>query len=483
MHETKSIKKNFLLNSILTVTTVLVPLITFPYISRVLLVEANGKVNFASSVINYFVMFSALGIPTYGIRACARVRDDKEQLSKTVHELLFINTVMTVITYTVFLCSLFLVPKFSQEKTLFLITSLNLLLNVVGMNWLYSALEEYKYITIRSLIVKLFSVICIFTLLHSPKDYKIYALILVVSTVGSNLFNFVYSRHFVSYKYYGHYEIKKHLKPIVTFFATTVAISIYANLDTVMLGFVAGDIEVGYYSAALKIRNTLATLAVSLGTVLLPRLSYWAQNKEIEKFKMALKKSFQFMFFMAIPITVYFVIYAKPTILLFSGKDYAGAILPTQWLVPTVFFAGLSNVTGTQAMVPFGNENKMLISILWGAVTNFSLNCVLIPKYGSAGAAFATMITEVVVLGIQCVYIRKLLSEIKIIKFVWKPAIASIISILCSLYVTTHVTLSLFGELAVSSLIFGLGYISILIFAKEELMMQVFRDLKKKLKE
>ena len=134
-------------------------------------------------------------------------------------------------------------------------------------------------------------------------------------------------------------------------------------------------------------------------------------------------------------------------------------------------------------MVPFGNENKMLISILWGAVTNFSLNCVLIPKYGSAGAAFATMITEVVVLGIQCVYIRKLLSEIKIIKFVWKPAIASIISILCSLYVTTHVTLSLFGELAVSSLIFGLGYISILIFAKEELMMQVFSDLKKKLKE
>ena len=185
MQNRKSVKKNFIFNTVLTAATILVPLITFPYISRVLLVEANGRVDFANSITTYFIMFSALGIPTYGIRACAKVRDDREALSRTAQELFIINMAMTGLMYLVFLLCLFTIPRLRQEKMLMAIFGCNLLLNPFGLNWLYSALEEYKYITIRSLCIKAISVVCIFTLLHSPEDYLKYAAILVFSNIGS----------------------------------------------------------------------------------------------------------------------------------------------------------------------------------------------------------------------------------------------------------------------------------------------------------
>lgn len=481
MNDTKSIKKNFVYNTALTVTTMLMPLITFPYISRVLLVEATGKVDFAISLVNYFIMFSALGIPTYGIRACAVVRDDREKLSRTVHELLFINLFMTGCTYFVFLISIFIIPRLAQEKGLMIIAGFNLLLNAFGMNWLYSAVEDYRYITIRSLIVKGLSFICVFLFLHSPKDYKIYALILVISTVGSNIFNFIHSNKYVTYKFYGNYCIKMHLRPILTFFATTVAISVYSNLDIVMLGFISGDREVGYYSAALKIRSALATLAVSLGTVLLPRLSYLAQKKQISEFKTMLKKSFNYMFLMAIPITFYFVIYARPVVLFLSGKAFEGAISTTQLLVPTVFFAGLSNVTGTQTLVPLGKEKILLKSIVAGAIVDFILNCILIQYFGSDGAAFSTLITEIVVLVIQCIALKDLLKEISVLKFMIKPLIsASIASLICIQFI-----LEVSGNLAqimISVTIFGLVYALILLITHEPLVLEIVNNFRRKLK-
>lgn len=478
MQQEKSIKKNFMFNTLLTVTTTIIPLITFPYLSRTLLVESNGKVDFATSVINYFIMFASLGIPTYGIRACAKVRDNKEKLSKTVHELLVINIFMTCITYAVFLICLLCIPRFEQEIQLMLITSINLLLNCIGMNWLYSALEEYKYITIRSLLFKLVSVICIFLFIHNPNDYKIYAVILVFSTSGSNILNFVHSRKFVKYGYAGPYNISQHFKPILTFFATTAAISIYSNLDIVMVGFISGDAEVGYYTAALKIRTALATLAVSLGTVLLPRLSYLAQNDNLNLFKNILKKSFQFMFLMAVPIVIYFMFFAQPIIRLIAGSAYLNAVPPLRYLLLTVFFAGLSNVTGTQTMVPLGMETKQLISIIAGAVVDLLLNTIFIPQYGSTGAACATAITEVVVLFIQCIYIRKILLEIKVTKYIVKPLISAIISIILTVGIFYNLSISLWLEIFISGAFFCLIYGVVLLLTKEEFTIGVLRNLK-----
>ena len=162
------------MNAILTMSSFIFPIITFPYVSRILQPVGTGKVSFAVSVVNYFSMFAQLGIPTYGIRICAQVRDNRRKLTRTAHELLMINGCMSLFSYAAFIVSLFVVPRFQSEKTLFLIVSLTILFNAIGMEWLYKALEQYAYITVRSVVFKFIALIALFTLVHSKSDYVIY---------------------------------------------------------------------------------------------------------------------------------------------------------------------------------------------------------------------------------------------------------------------------------------------------------------------
>ena len=189
-----SIKYNFLMNFVLSASQFIFPLITFPYVSRVLLAEGSGKVTFVASVANYFSMVASLGIPTYGIRACAQVRDDRDKLSKTAHELLIINSITTLLVVVTYIACVLLVPRFRTERTLFLINGINILLNMFGMNWLFQALEQYDYITFRSILFKIVSVFLMLALVHEKTDYVIYGGIAVFAAVGSNLLNLLRAR-------------------------------------------------------------------------------------------------------------------------------------------------------------------------------------------------------------------------------------------------------------------------------------------------
>ena len=201
------------------------PMVTFPYITRVLSVENNGKITFATSVITYLTMIASLGIPTYGIRACAKIRDDVQKLSKTVQELLLINIFTTVVSYAAFLVLLFTVPRFMENKVLLAIMSINMLLNVIGVNWLYSALEQYTYITVRSLIFKILSIVLMFLFVKESQDYIIYGAITVFATSASNILNFINIRKFVSLKRTpDKYEFRKHIKPIMIFFCDSCCV-------------------------------------------------------------------------------------------------------------------------------------------------------------------------------------------------------------------------------------------------------------------
>lgn len=407
MRQVKSVKYNFIMNLILTSSNFIFPLITFPYVSRVLMASGNGKVNFIASVVNYFMMVAALGIPTYGIRACAKVREDKDKLSKTVQELVIIHLVMTLITLVFFILSIFLVNEFYQEKELMIINGIGLFLNVFGVSWLYSALEEYDYITIRSIFFKIISIIFMFMLVHSPDDYVIYGAITVFSTCGSYILNFIRLRKLISLKKYDHYNFKQHFKPILVFFAQSMATTIYCNLDTVMLGFMKGDVEVGNYTVAIKIKTLLTSVVTSLGTVLLPRLSYYVGIGEKQAFYNLIKKAINFVVAMSLPLTIYFVFMANESILFLSGDGYESAVLAMQIILPTILFIGLSNVTGIQVLTPLGMERFVLISVIIGALIDLVLNTIFIPIYGSAGAAFGTLMAELGVLIVQLIYIRQ----------------------------------------------------------------------------
>ena len=305
--KTHSVKYNFVMNTILKMSSFLFPLITFPYVSRVLGLELNGKIAFASSYVSYFTMVAQLGIPTYGIRACAKIRDNKEKLSKTVQELLIINSCMVVFSYLALILTMFTIPKVIENRSLVMLSSVSVILTCIGMDWFYQATEQYDYITARNIIFKFISIGLMFAFVREPKDYIIYAGINVLGTVGSNILNFIRIRKYVSLSFVNNLDLRKHLKPILVFFLFTVSATIYTNLDSVMLGFLSTDKQVGLYAASIKMRNILYSLVTSIGTVLLPRASYLIQKKEYMRFEEIIRTSFQFIVAISVPLTIFFV--------------------------------------------------------------------------------------------------------------------------------------------------------------------------------
>ena len=477
----KSLKKNFCMNAILTMSQFIFPLITFPYVSRILLAEGTGKVSFATSIISYFAMFAQLGIPTYGIRACAQVRNDKKKLSKTAQEIFIINIIMSILAYIVFFIAVCNVPRLKDEKTLLIIVSATIFFNAIGMEWLYKALEQYTYITIRSVIFKFIALIAMFLLIHQQSDYIIYGAISIFASSASNIFNFFNVHKYISLRPVGEYNFKQHLKAVSVFFALSCAATIYVNLDTVMLGFMKTNVDVGYYNAAVKIKTILVSIVTSLGTVLLPRASYYVEHGLKEDFYRITKKAINFVFLVATPLMLYFMFFAKEGIFFLSGNTYGGAIVPMQIIMPTLFFIGLTNIMGMQILVPLGKENIVLYSEIVGAVVDLAINYILIPKYASAGAAIGTLVAEIAVWIVQYIYLRKQIKDAyKNVRYgilILELFLGSI----ASLWVKKVFSGSFIVLLNSAILFFGVYFI-VLTIAKEPLIYQIEEGLLTKLK-
>ena len=471
-----SVKYNFIMNAILTVAGIIFPLITFPYISRVLLVEGSGKVAFATSVVTYFTMFASLGIPTYGVRACAIVRDNKEKLSKTVQELLIISGGTTLLTYIVFGISLFVIPEFAQERTLLLIAGLGIGLNTIGVQWLYNALEQYSYITTCSILFKVIGMILMFLLVKESSDYQIYGGVYVIASFGSYVLNFICLRKFVTFQKTGTYQFKQHLKHIMVFFAMSAGASIYLNLDVVMLRFLQSNEAVGYYNAGIKVKTVLVTCVTSLGTVLLPRLSYYIETADKKAFQLMVGKAFRFVFVAASAVTVCFSIFARESILLLSGEAFLPAVGPMMILMPTVLLIGLSNVTGIQILTPNGREREVMYSIWGGAILDFVLNLIVIPKFSANGAALSTLLAEGMVLLLQCWFLRDVLwSYIRQVQC-WKIVIALAVASVMTIPVKIWIDSGVFVTLLVSAIVFFGGYAVVLLLLKEPFVSEILNS-------
>ncbi len=463
------------MNAILTVSGFVFPLITFPYISRILLPEGTGRVNFAISLINYFLMFAMLGIPTYGIRACAQVRDDKEKLTRTAHELLFINLIMSVIVYILLGAALLFVPRLFEDRLLYLIVSANIIFTTLGMEWLFKALEQYTYITVKSLIFQVISIIAMFLLVHQKSDYVIYGAISIVAASASNIINLFYARKYIFLRPIGGYDLKRHFKPVMIFFAMACATTIYTNLDTVMLGFMKTDTDVGYYNAAVKIKIILVAIVTSLGNVLLPRVSYYVQQGQYEEFKRVCKKALNFVFVVAAPLSLYFILFAKNGVYLLSGTAYTGSILPMQIIMPTVLLIGLTGIMGIQILVPLGKEKMVLYSEIAGAVVDLILNLILIPTMGAAGAAIGTLVAEFIVFGFQFVVLREELADtFRSIKY-YKIILAMAGGTAACVWVMI-MDFGNFVALLVSAVLFFVVYYLILLLTKEELTLDITKQ-------
>lgn len=403
----KSLKKNSVVNLLKTVVGLVFPLITFPYASRVLGVNNIGRINFANTTINYFVLLAGLGISNYAIREGARIRDDQNAINKFCTEMLLINIVSTIVSY-MGLFILLKIPAFQPYKGLLLLFSTTIIFNVIGVNWIYNIYEEFVYITIRTILFQILSLILLLAFVKSDQDSLVYAGILVLSSVGANVFNIFHSRKFVSFFPKAHFELKHHMMPILIIFGMSLASTIYLNMDTTMLGLQAGDYEVGLYTAASKLNRVVCNVISSVCAVFLPRLAYYLQMERKEDFQKLVDTAFYYILGLTIPASVGLFVLSKEAILIFSGNAFREAIPALMIKAPNIILSVINGFIAVQLFVPLNKEKASLYATLSGAVINCILNYLLIPQWGAAGAAFATICAESCVMIICLKYLKKI---------------------------------------------------------------------------
>ena len=474
----KSIKKNMVMSIILTISNFLFPLITYSYISRTLGPTGVGKVAFAASIITYFAYLASLGIPLYGLREVAKLRNDKKKLTKLIKELLTLNLIFCVISYLLLIPCVLLIPSFSTQKIIFFIISMQIILECLGMEWVYKGLEEYSYITTRSLIFKLIYVPLTFLLIRNSNDIVWYAFLTIFVTSANYICNFINIRKHIDLKTKTKLEIKKHFKPIFTLFFAVAIINIYANFDISMIGIIKGDYYVGLYNSALKIKAIILSLSTAITAVLIPRISYYIGKKKYDDVKKLSLLSLKTTMLLAVPISIFAFIYAKEVLLFLCGSAFIKAASTLRVLMLCVIVLCLTNLFGNQLLIPFGKEKRYTISVIVSLFINLSLNFLLIPTYGSYGAAIGTLVTEIwnaIYMGYGVKeYVAYVFKNTKLLEYALCLFIASSSSYLIS----TMLNCGVFIKLSIIGIIFMAIYYLLIIVFRVENLQNLFSNLK-----
>lgn len=420
----KSVKRNYIYNLCYQILTILTPLITAPYLSRVLGPQCIGELSYVESIVSYFTLFAALGISIYGAREISYVQDDKEKRSEifwNAKSLTFITTVICLFLYFIFL----VLTKHSGSPLF--VYSYVLVVNVFfDISWFFQGMEEFGKIVIRDIIIKVLTITFIFVFVHSTNDFYIYVIILFGFNILSSLSLWPMLKGYVC-------RPKKirpfaNVKTILSLFVPTIAISIYTVLDKTMIGlFSINSLENGYYEQALKLSKMVLTIVTSLGIVMVPRIGVYVGKEDFKTVKELISKSYRFVFFLGIPLYLGLFAVSANLVPWFFGNGYDKVIILLRILGLLIIAIGLSNVTGIQYLIPTKRQNVFTMTVVIGAVVNFICNLILIPRYFSIGAAIASVIAETVITCIQLIIIRKELPLVDIFKQCWKYLIGGIV--------------------------------------------------------
>lgn len=473
--------KNISLNWIKYLNSLIFPLITFAYASRILGASSLGKIDYSRSIVTYFALFASLGISNYGVREAAKVRDDKTRLSKVVKEILCINILSSTVAYCALFLVVFHVSKLYEYKDLILISSISIMFTACGLDWLYSAMEDYLYITVRSFVFQIISLIFMFLLVKDADDYIAYACIIVFSSTGSNVLNLIHSRKYITYRGFEGIQIRKHIRPILVFFSITLAVNVYVSLDTTMLGWMTNDTQVGFYSAAVKMSRIVCSLITSVCGVLLPRLSYYAENKDRQNYDKLLMNAWRFMCFLMIPGAIFLFFMSREILLLFCGGGYIDAIPTSMILSVIVLFIPVSTFISHQIYIPLGCEKYQLAGTVIGAVSNVIFNAFLIPLFAANGAAAGSALAEFTVVIIAFIFGNRCFPMVKLLKSLIKYVAAG--SATAAVFVLLNCTeLPILPSLLMKSVVAGLVYIAALLILREEGLNTMVGMVKNKIK-
>lgn len=478
----KSIAENAIYNLLYKLLSVLFPLVSAGYISRILLAEGIGIVNYAQTIASYFVIFASLGIPTLGIREIARATYGKE--TNIVFTNLFIfNSISSAISAILYYLIVLYTPLFT-DKLLYLSMGSIIILNIFNVDWFYQGKEEYRYIAIRSFIVKLLFTILLFLTIKKRSDYILYAWLYCGATAGNYLFNIIHLRKLVRLDF-EKFNLRQYIKPIFIFFSASIAVELYIQIDVTMLGLLDDKSYVGYYTNSTKLIRVIANSIIALGFVIIPRISLHFQKKEFNDIKNISTKVFQLLFFISCPLAVITFLLSDHIIILLFGANFAPSILTLQILSSLIIIFSIAGGLSTPVLLSTNQEKKYFHSTIIGCILNIILNFILIKTYKHNGAAIASISTELLITIIQIIFLYKYLYMKTICKYLLKIILFSVLMgigiIITSSYIiyTNNELLSVFTPISVGLTI----YLLLAFYSKDEsfafLIQKIFTLIKR----
>ena len=441
---------------------VIIPLITFPYSSRVLGPEALGKVDYAQANMTYFTLLQAFGIGGYAIREGARIRDDRKKMDEFASDMLSINLMTSALAYVLFFAAL-AIPKLAGYRTLMLLFSTTIILSTIGVEWLYNIYEEYQYITIRSFIFQIISVVMLFTCVKSEDDYMIYALTMVISSVGSNIMNFIRARKYVTFHFHVSRDLIQHIKPLTYIFLMDVASSVYLVMDRSMLGYITGDDgEVGLYAAAIKIASVLTSFFTVIWSIMRPRIAYTLE-RDREQANALTEITGRIILMFNIPSSIGLCMLSREVLLLISGSEYGEVSLTLKILLINVIFATF---------------NGFLVNLV--CIVN-RRDKTASHAVGKEGAAIATVCSEVAILIYTSVKCKDLIS-IKKMVFQCLQGLMGTISICAIYFVCKYRHCHDVITIGVTIIGGAIAYLFIMLLMKNDILIMGIQKIRHKIK-
>lgn len=473
----KSIAKNYIYNTAYQILALIAPFITTPYLARVLGPENIGIYSYTYSVANYFILLASFGVASYAQREIAYYQDNKHQQSRIFFEISILRLILVLIS--LFLYYL-VVSYYATDTTIYWIQALNILAVLFDISWFFQGLEEFGKIVFRNVIVKVLNIASIFLLIKSSDDLLLYIFLLGSLNVLSGILIWGYLPSYLEKVSKSEINPFRNFIVIVQMFLPVIAIQVYTILDKTMIGVMTqSPLENGYYEQAEKIVRIALTFVTSLGTVMLPRIAYAYAHQQYNEIKDYMMKSYQFTWFISIPMMLGMISIADFFVPWFFGPGY-DKVIPLLKIFSVLFIAvGLAFVTGVQYLIPTNRQNQYTISVTCGAVLNFFINLAVIPSLMSVGAAIASIIAEVTGMLIQFYFVRQEFSLWKIFycsKIYW---ISGLIMYICIILLKSQLTINIFNTF----LLIGIGstiYIAILYYRKDEMVTLFLKKIKGK---
>lgn len=402
-----NIKKNFILNTFYQVLNIVIPLITTPYLARVLGASSIGTYSFYYTIANYFMLFILLGLTNYGNRSIAYANTDKKSLSHTFWSIYTFQAIFGFFIFILYLISTLIVFKNSEYQTIALINSFYVLSAVLDINWFFFGVENFKLTVTRNCLIKILTLLSILMFIKCKEDLPLYTFIMAFSSLLNQLMLWPFLKQYITFCKPTASDILSHIKPNLTLFIPVIAVSLYKMMDKIMLGILSTQTQLGFYEYTEKIINIPTALITALGTVMLPRISNLISTGKSEISLVYIRNSMQFSFFFSFAVCFGLSAIAPNLVIIFLGSEFKNCDALLSLLSCITIFISCANVLRTQYLIPFGKDKIYIYSVISGAIINFVINLCLIKHIGASGAAIGTIIAEFTVMLFQIIGLKK----------------------------------------------------------------------------